>query len=199
MSSARESVGGSVKIIPYEYCTTHFFPTKRTIPMLLHSHALLLLLLKTANGVVVTIQDAANSKDPPVGHRRFHLKDISWHGSHIQGVALHRTNYDDHWTMTAPLVYALPNSGCLRGLMNEQDVGGNIVLFDRGEDVTMPEQMYSAQHVGAAAVVIVDYPNANGKQTALQVALRADHELWKRLTIPAVIVDFDRGERLKSR
>jgi hypothetical protein len=31
------------------------------------------------------------------------------------------------------------------------------------------KEMYSAQHVGAAAVVIVDYPNANGTQTALQV------------------------------
>jgi len=160
--------------------------------------ALLLLLHKTADGVVVTIKDVANNNDPPVGHRRFHLKDISWHGSHIQGIALHRTNYDDHWTITAPLVYALPNSGCPRGLVNEQDVGGNIVLFDRGEDVQMTEQMYSAQHVGAACVVIVDYPDANGKHTALQVALRADHELWKRLTIPAVIVDFERGERLKS-
>ena len=166
--------------------------------MLSLSQAILLLLLKTASGVVVTIKDVANKHDPPVGHRRFHLKDISWHGSHIQGVALHRTNYDDHWTITAPLVYALPNSGCPRGLMNEQDVGGNIVLFDRGEDAKMTEQMYSAQHVGAIGVVIVDYPDAIGKQTALQVALRADHELWKRLTIPAVIVDFERGERLKS-
>ena len=171
----------------------------RWVSSLSLSQTFLLLLRKTANGVVVTIKDVANNNDPPVGHRRFHLKDISWHGSHIQGVALHRTNYDDHWTVTAPLVYALPNSGCLRGLMNEQDVGGNIVLFDRGEDVNMTEQMFSAQHVGAAGVIIVDYPDAIGKQTALQVALRADHELWNRLTIPAVIVNFERGERLKSR
>ena len=77
--------------------------------------------------------------------------------------------------MTSPLVYALPYSGCPRGMMNEQDVGGNIVLFNRGEDVQMTEQMYSAQHVGATGVVIVDYSDANGKHTALQVALRADH------------------------
>jgi hypothetical protein len=38
---------------------------------------------QTANGVMVTIKDAANNNDSPVGHQQFHLKDISWHGSHI--------------------------------------------------------------------------------------------------------------------
>ncbi len=76
--------------------------------------------------------------------------------------------------------------------MNKQDVAGNIVLFNQGEDVKMMKQM------GAAGVVIVDYPDAIGKQMVLQVALRANHDLWNRLTIPAIIVNFQRGERLKS-
>lgn len=171
---------------------------------LLQLMLLRVLVVKGASGPMVTISDVRNDKED-MKHRRFHTKDIAFHNSHIQGIALHATDlYDDyHWTVTAPLVYALPNHGSYNYLMNQHEVASKIVLFDRSDsdDVPIIEQMHTAQMASAAAIIVVDYPNHNEKRTALQVALNAkdDLDLWEMLTIPAVIVRFEHGERLKGR
>ena len=180
-----------------------------------------LLLLSNANTISVTITDLQDNNDAATHPSLyphftslfgFHTKDISFEGSHIQGVALHASTYPDDdedgpWSVTAPLVYALPNQGSVNGLMNEAEVYEKIVLFDRSENeadeaiVSLSEQVYTAQHAGAVAVIIVDFPACayHEKHTALQAAIKSDLEVWKSLTIPSVVVRFERGERLKSR
>ena len=121
-------------------------------------------------------------------------------GSHVQGIALHATDVDDdyHWSITAPLIYAMPNGGSTYGLLNIDQVRDCIVVFNREEDVSISEQMNAAQHAGASAVIIFDYPNAHETKTALQAALGADLELWHSLTIPSVVISHMHSERLKT-
>lgn len=153
----------------------------------------------------VTIADLQNPSGDNV-YSRFHIKDITLDGSHIQGVALHVTNSPDdngnldHWSVTAPLVYALPNKGSMGGLINEHEAHDRIVLIDRGEIISIAHQIHIAQHAGAVAVIIVDFPNTNEKNTALHAVIRAstDHaEIWESLTLPSVIVSHRHYERLK--
>mmetsp|Transcript_9530 Transcript_9530/g.20657 ORF Transcript_9530/g.20657 Transcript_9530/m.20657 type:complete len:207 (-) Transcript_9530:2843-3463(-) len=157
-------------------------------------------LLMLGNAVTVRIADIQNSNDDAVARHntRFHTKDISFEGSHIQGVALHATDVDDdiHWSVAAPLAYALPNQGNVDGLLNEAALYEKIALFDRGENLSISEQIYSAQHAGAVAAVVVDFPDNHEKHTALLAAVKSDLDLWISLTIPSVIIGFKHGKRL---
>lgn len=110
---------------------------------------------------------------------------------------MHATSLDDdHWKISAELIYALTNEGSFAGLKNEPDVRDKVVLFDRSVDVPIVEQVSQAQNAGAVAVIIVDFPDANEKKTALQAALTANLEMWKALSIPSVIVNHRYYEKL---
>eukprot|EP00581_Thalassiosira_minuscula_P000974 CAMPEP_0183747578 /NCGR_PEP_ID=MMETSP0737-20130205/67336_1 /TAXON_ID=385413 /ORGANISM="Thalassiosira miniscula, Strain CCMP1093" /LENGTH=183 /DNA_ID=CAMNT_0025983291 /DNA_START=507 /DNA_END=1058 /DNA_ORIENTATION=- len=181
------------------WATSFRLPLPQTLMLLLP-----LLPINANHETLVTIADLRNSKRRH-SRRRFHTKDISFGGSHIQGVALHASttdpddDVDDHWSVTAPLVYALPNCGSKNGLMNHADAFEKIVLFDRGEDIPILMQIHTAQHAGAVAAIIVDYQEKHEKNTALHAAVKAELLLWQSLTIPSVVVNYDQGERLKSR
>lgn len=167
--------------------------------------AVLLLLIGGVGGVeLVTISDTRtgdSNEDARSPYRRLHRKELIIPGSAgVWGIALHSTKDDEeHWSVTAPLVYALPNQGKSDGLINANDIRDNIVLFDRGDSVTIAEQMFLAQALFAVAVIVIDFPNNNAKRTALRAAIDADSELWQMLEIPAVVVDFAHGARLSAR
>ena len=103
---------------------------------------------------------------------------------------------DDHWEVSAELIYALPNEGSFAGLKNEPDVRDKVVLFNRSLDVSIVEQVSQAQHAGAIAIIIVDFHDSNEKRSALQAALTANPDMWKALSIPSVIVSHNYHEKL---
>ena len=167
--------------------------------------------------VNVTIADLRKKED--VNHSRYHTKDITFHGSHIHGIALHisnRSDEEDHWTITAPLAYAFPNQGQgarIHGLVNEVEVEGKIVLFDLPNvDSPFEYVLASAQEHKAIGCIIIVAPNNNAKQTAIDIAVKAEKDrsirqgyhpqfdlLEEIQKFPTVVVDWDGGERLKNR
>ena len=163
----------------------------------------------------VTIADLRKKEN--VNHSRYHTKDITFHGSHIHGIALHISNRsdEDHWTITAPLAYAFPNQGQgarIHGLVNEVEVEGKIVLFDLPNvDTPFEYVLASAQEHKAVGCIIV-VPNNNAKQTAIDISIKAEtdksirqgyhpqFDLLEEISkFPTVVVDWDGGERLKNR
>lgn len=173
--------------------------------LLVYTFILNLLLINAASELIVTITDLQTPIHDTATkhHSKFYARDISFEGSHIEGVAFNTFipshQHGDPWSIAAPLVYALPNQGSADGLMNDALVAGTIVLFDRDEGLSMCEQVHVAQHAGAIAAIIVDSPGGLHEQhTALRAAVAADVNVWRSLSIPAVIVRFERGERLKS-
>jgi predicted RNA polymerase sigma factor len=62
--------------------------------------------------------------------------------------------------------------------------------------VPIVEQVSQAQHAGAIAVIIVDFSDANEKETALQSALTANLDMWESLSIPSVVVSHNYHEKI---
>ena len=170
--------------------------------LLAYTLHILLLTSTSADSLLVTIADQRrNQANDAMIYERFHYKDILVGGSHIEGVAVHKTSSEEHWSVSAPLVYALPNQGSPSGLMNEADIPGNILLISlQGATLPVHGLMQIAQDASAAAVVFIASENTRPKKVALEAALVASqdyHDLWPA-TIPTVIVADDQFPRLVS-
>ena len=69
---------------------------------------LLLFLVKTSTSLNVTLSDLRQKED--LKHTRLHRKDITFQGSHIEGIALHKTETNEdaeHWQVDGSLIYSI--------------------------------------------------------------------------------------------
>ena len=192
---------------------------------------LLFLLLHDASSINITISDPrGNKKSHDVEwltyrryhnaaakgiYRRLHPKDITWQGSHIEGIAFHATTnyyFDDHWSIAGKLVYALPNEASHsihQHILNMDELNGTIAMFDRADDndntdgLPIFNQILMAEHLNCTAAIIADRPNQHLKRTALDAAMEGYHEhhefWWQKVKIPAVIIGHEDAERLRRR
>jgi len=96
---------------------------------------ILLHLVKASTSLNVTLSDLRQKED--LKHTRLHRKDITFQGSHIESIALHKTQtHEDaeHWQVDGRLIYSIPNTNP-NLLINSDEISGTVVLFDYSEDV----------------------------------------------------------------
>jgi len=183
---------------------------------------LLLFLLKASTSLNVTLSDLRQKED--LKHTRLHRKDITFQGSHIEGIALHKTQtHEDaeHWQVDGSLILAIPNTN--PGLLiNSDEISGAVVLFDYAEndqntdkeDLTQLQHHHAKadggdithtfcelKHHNATAAIIVDTSNQDKKQTALNIIRQADEDRWKLCNLSkfhAIVVSFEDGKRLRE-
>jgi hypothetical protein len=130
--------------------------------------------------------------------------DPSREGSHIN--AFNAFQGPDSYEVMAEIVYALPNDG-KKKIINKRQVRGRIALFDRG-GVPLIEKVLLAQDAGAIAVVLVDdgqcvdedfsFCGMAGRLSDGGYARHDRHDLWKKVTVPSVLVTEIVGQRIKN-
>jgi len=138
-----------------------------------------------------------------------HCADPKEQGSRIQGVLINRPPYEWNWEgFAAPLVYAFPNQGCRRGLKNPvNDVRGAVIMFNRGDILSVTEQVRLAHRMGSVAVIIIDTPREKkcSEYPKLPcrdvfVSLTRGYHGWEeaKFVLPTLLVSHEEGLRLAS-
>ena len=164
---------------------------------------IILLLLVKVGSVNVTISDLRQKED--LKHTRLHRKDITFQGSHVEGIAIHKTEVHEdaeHWQVDGRLIYSIPNTP--QGLLiNSDEITGAVVLFDYAEDVNgdITYTFCELKHHNAKAAIIVDTSKEETKKTALEIIRRADEDRWNLCNLSrfhAVAISFEDGKRLRE-
>ena len=170
--------------------------------MLLPMILLLLFLVKASTSLNVTISDLRQKED--LKHTRLHRKDITFQGSHIESIALHKTQTHEeaeHWQVEGRLILAIPNRP-RNLLINSDEISGAVVLFDYAEDSDVTYTFCELKNHNAAAAIIVDTSKEEKKKTALHIVRQANEERWELCNLSnfhSVVVTFEDGKRLKDR
>ena len=130
-----------------------------------------------------------------------HCDDPHVEGSFADGLTALQGTKD--YKVTSHLVYVLPND-VSRDPMNPSEVAGNVAICHRGS-VPMVHKILAVQASGAVGVIVVDDGSCTGHLECGRAgsprlggfAPRDDAQAWRKVTIPAVLVTEESGDRIR--
>lgn len=114
----------------------------------------------------------------------------------------------NEYSITAEVVYCIPNYADYIKIVNYREFHNRIVLVNRGNGVTIHEKIFKIQSNGAAGVIVIDDGQCDeqfiscgfraGSSSEGGIAAHDEASLWRQITIPVLLVTHQTGERMKK-
>ena len=114
----------------------------------------------------------------------------------------------NEYSMTAEVIYCIPNYADYTKIVNSREFHDRIVLVNRGNRVTIHDKALMIQKSGAIGVIVIDDGQCDeefiscgfraGSSNEGGIASYDDPSLWKQITIPVILVTYHTGERMKK-
>ena len=114
----------------------------------------------------------------------------------------------NEYSVTAEVVYCIPNYADYVKIVNGREFNDRIVIVNRGKGVTIHDKVFMIQSSGAVGVIVIDDGQCDeqfiscgfraGSSSEGGIAAFDEPSLWKQITIPVILVTQRSGERLKN-